>query len=99
MKAEGRERGEEFLQKYAQFARDHGAIDPELIFREGKKREQLLELMEEDQDIALLVLAAGDSKEGPGPLVSSLGTSGSPFPIPVVVVPCEMTPEEIESVT
>ena len=52
-----------------------------------------------DQDIALLVLAAGDSKEGPGPLVSSLGDSSNSFSIPVVVVPCEMTFEDIENVT
>ena len=99
MKAEAREEGEAQLQKYAQFCREHGNIDPELIYREGETREQILELVEEDQDIALLVLAAGDSKDGPGPLVSSLGSSGSPFSIPVVVVPCEMTFEEIESVT
>ncbi|MEM7291427.1 MAG: universal stress protein, partial [Pseudomonadota bacterium] len=55
MKAEARERGEEFLQKYAQFCRDHGKIDPELIYREGKTKEQILQLVEEDQDIALMV--------------------------------------------
>ncbi len=99
MKAEAREAGEAELQRYAQFCREHGNIDPELIFREGKTREQILELVEEDQDIALLVLAAGDSKEGPGPLVSSLGDSSNSFSIPVVVVPCEMTFDDIENVT
>ena len=99
MKAEARELGEEKLQEYAQYCRDHGKIDPELIFREGSTIENILELIEEDQDISLLVLAAGDSSEGPGPLVSSLGRSGSSFSIPVVVVPCEMTVEDIESVT
>jgi len=52
MKAESREAGEAQLQKYAQFCREHGSIDPELIFREGKTEEQLLELVEEDQDIS-----------------------------------------------
>jgi nucleotide-binding universal stress UspA family protein len=99
MKAEGRELGEQQLNKYAHFCREHGAIDPELIFRQGPTKEQILELVEEDQDIALLVLAAGDGTEGPGPLVSSLGGSGTSFTIPVVVVPCEMTFDDIESVT
>ncbi len=99
MKAEAREAGEAELERYAQFCREHGSIDPELILREGKTLDQILELVDEDQDIALLVLAAGDSSEGPGPLVSSLGGVGSLFSIPVVVVPCEMTFDDIESVT
>ena len=99
MKAEAREQGEEQLQTYAQFCRDHGSIDPELIYREGKTHEQILELIEEDEDIAILVLAAGDAKDGPGPLVSSLGRAGSAFSIPVIVVPFDMTFEDIESVT
>lgn len=99
MKAEAREVAEEILEKYAQFCREHGKIDPELIFREGKTKEQIEALVEEDQDIALLVLAAGDGTEGPGPLVSSLGGAGSSFSVPVVVVPCDMTFADIESVT
>ncbi|MDJ0613397.1 MAG: universal stress protein [Rhizobiaceae bacterium] len=99
MKAEARERADEQLEKYAQFSREHGSIDPELIYREGRTQEQILELVEEDQDIAILVLAAGDGKDGPGPLVASLGAAGSAFTIPVIVVPCEMTFEEIDSVT
>lgn len=99
MKAEAREVGEEQLEKYAQFCRDHGSIDPELLFREGKTREVIEDLVDEDEDMSLLVLAAGDGKEGPGPLVSSLGGAGSVFSIPVVVVPCSMTFEDIESVT
>ena len=32
--------------------------------------EEILKLIEEDEDIAILVLAAGTGKEGPGPLVA-----------------------------
>jgi len=99
MKAEAREIGEAALEKYAQFCRENGRIDPELIFREGKTHEEVLSLIEEDQDIAVLVLAAGDSVEGPGPLVSALGGSGNAYTIPVIVVPCGMTFDDIENVT
>ena len=99
MEAEAQETGEAALEKYAQFCREHGNIDPELIFRQGKTHEQVLKLIEEDQDIAVLVLAAGDSAEGPGPLVSALGGSGNAYTIPVIVVPCNMTFDEIDSVT
>lgn len=99
MKIEAREAGEAALEKSAQYSREHGNTDPELIYREGKTIEELQKLIEEDQDIAALVLAAGDSKEGPGPLVSALAGSSSTYSIPVIVVPCTMTNEEIESVT
>mgnify|MGYP001205371065 CR=1 FL=1 len=99
MKAEAQEVGEEALQKAAEFCREHGSIDPELLFRQGKTHEEVLKLIEEDQDIAVLVLAASDSVDGPGPLVSALGGSGNAYTIPVIVVPCNMTFDEIESVT
>ena len=99
MKQEARETGEAILEKYAQYSRENGSIDPELIYKEGKKYEELLTLIEEDQDIAVLVLAAGESADGPGPLVSALAGSGAAFSIPVIVVPCNMSDEEIDSVT
>lgn len=99
MRAEAREEAEAALDKFARISRDQANIDPELVIREGTTREQILELIEEDPDIALLVLAAGDSKEGPGPLVSSIAGRGAAFPIPVTVVPSEMSDEDIEAVT
>ncbi|MEM8652074.1 MAG: universal stress protein [Pseudomonadota bacterium] len=99
MKAEARENGEAALHKYAQFSREHGSIDPELVYREGKTIEELQSLIEEDQDIAALVLAAGDGADGSGPLVGALSANGGTYPIPVIVVPGAMTFEDIDSVT
>ena len=54
----------------------------------GAKADAVIRLIEEDEDIALLVLAAGTGAEGPGPLVSMLATSaGAQFPVPVAIVP------------
>lgn len=72
-------------------------IEPELVVREGKPTEQIHQLIEEDQDIAILVLAAGASKEGPGPLVASIAGKTAAFPIPVTVVPQNLSDEEIAS--
>jgi hypothetical protein len=41
------------------------------------------------------VLAAGGGKDGPGPLVSSIAGRGNAFPIPVTVVPFDITDEEL----
>ncbi len=97
MMAEAREAGEAALQEVAKFARERANIDPELVIREGNIGEELLKLIEEDRDISILVLAAGEGKEGPGPLVSSVGTRG--YPIPVTVVPANMSDEDIEAVS
>lgn len=99
MRAEAREEAEAALDKFARIARESANIDPELAIREGATHQEVLSLIEEDPDIALLVLAAGESKEGPGPLVSSIAGRNAAFPIPVVVVPCDMSDEEIEAVT
>lgn len=82
------------LDQYAARAREQG-IEPELVVREGKPSEEIHALIEEDQDIAILVLAAGMGKEGPGPLVSSIAGKGTGFPIPVTVIPQSLSDEDI----
>lgn len=72
-------------------------IEPELVVREGSRVEEIHKLIEEDQDIAILVLAAGSGKEGPGPLVASVVGKGAAFPIPVTVIPQTLSDEDIES--
>lgn len=85
------------LDAYAGKVRHKAGIEPELVVREGKPVEQIHKLIEDDQDIAILVLAAGAGKEGPGPLVSSIAGKGAAFPIPVTVVPQNLSDDEIES--
>lgn len=74
-------------------------IESEEIIREGKKAEEIVALIEEDEDIAILVLGASTDPDGPGPLVTLLATgkgAGS-FPIPISIVPGALSPEEIEA--
>lgn len=76
-----------------------GAVEAELVIREGQPAAAIHKLIDEDRDIAILVLAAGVGNDGPGPLVSSLATRGGPaFPIPVTIVPGEMSDEDIAAV-
>jgi nucleotide-binding universal stress UspA family protein len=99
MRAEAREEAETALDRFSRFAREKANIEPELVVREGVTREEILTQIEEDPDIGVLVLAAGEDKEGPGPLVASIAGRGAAFPIPVVVVPSDMSDEDIEAVT
>ena len=97
MRAEAMEEAEAIMAKAAQRVRETIGIDPEIVIREGSATEQINALVEEDRDIAILVLAAGSAKEGPGPLVSAVAGRGASFPIPVTVLPDTLTDEEIDA--
>jgi hypothetical protein len=85
--------------KAAQNIRENVGIDAEIVIREGSAAEQINAVIEEDRDIARLVLAAGSAKEGPGPLVSSIAGRAAAFPIPVTVLPDTLTNEEIDALS
>ncbi len=72
-------------------------IVPEEIIREGQKAEEIVKLIEEDRDFGILVLGAATDPSGPGPLVSSLaaGAKAGTFPIPITIVPGNLTLDEI----
>jgi nucleotide-binding universal stress UspA family protein len=97
MRAEAREEAEAVVAKLAQTVRETIGIEPEIVIREGSSAEQINLIIEEDRDIAILVLAASSAKEGPGPLVSSVAGKGAAFPIPVTVLPETLTNEELDA--
>lgn len=99
MRAEATEEAEATLARFADIARRHSSIEPELVIREGARAEQINHLIAEDEDIAILVLAAGLDKDGPGPLVSSIaGRLAATFPVPITIVPGALTDEEIAAI-
>lgn len=74
-------------------------IETEEVIREGKITDEILKLINEDEDIAILVLGAAADAKGPGPLVSSIGAgklAGS-FPIPINIVPGSLTLDELKA--
>jgi len=72
-------------------------IVPEEIVREGHMAEEIVKLIYEDEDFGVFVLGASADPAGPGPLVSWLaaGAKAGNFPIPVTIVPGNLTLEEI----
>jgi nucleotide-binding universal stress UspA family protein len=72
-------------------------ISCEEVIREGTKAEEILKMIEEDEDVAILVLGAAIDPQGPGPLVSSLaaGTAAGTFPIPITIVPGNLSLDDI----
>ncbi|MET0632398.1 MAG: universal stress protein [Xanthobacteraceae bacterium] len=99
MRAEAHEEANAVLDRHAARSSSITGIMPQRVIREGEKAKQLLELIEEDEDIAILVLAAATGKEGPGPLVSSLAKTAGEFPIPVAIVPGHLSDADLDSMS
>jgi nucleotide-binding universal stress UspA family protein len=74
-------------------------VETEEVIREGPKADEIIKLIDEDEDIALLVLGASIDAKGPGPLVASLaaGSHAGTFPVPITIVPGNLTLELIRS--
>jgi nucleotide-binding universal stress UspA family protein len=99
MRAEAHEEANAILDRYAARANGVAGITPERVIREGNIADEILKLIDEDEDIGILVLAAATEKEGPGPLVANLSKSAGTYPIPVAIVPGHLSDEEIDALS
>jgi nucleotide-binding universal stress UspA family protein len=99
MKAEAHEEANAALDKYSTRANGIAGVTAERVVREGATADEIMGLIEEDEDIAILVLAAGTGKDGPGPLVVSFGANAGDYPIPVAIVPGHLSDEELDALT
>ena len=75
------------------------AVPTEEVIREGKKLEEIVKQIDEDEDVAVLVLGASKDAAGPGPLVSGLATGAlaGKFAIPITIVPGDLAVEDIKA--
>ena len=99
MKAEAHEAANAALDKFSSRANGVAGLTPERAIREGDVAHEILNLIEADEDIAILVLAAATGKEGPGPLVSSLAKTAGAYPIPVAIVPGHLADDELDAMS
>ena len=97
MQAEALEATNAAFGKFAARAKVIADIVPDRVIREGDPVQEIIKLIDEDTDIGILVLAAGTSNEGPGPLITSLAKSAGTFPIPVAIVPGHLSDEDIDA--
>jgi nucleotide-binding universal stress UspA family protein len=99
MREEARERIHAHFEVFAKWMRDRLGVDPELVIREGEPVPEILAQVRDDPEIGVLVLGAGTEKNGPGPLVTQLSRSSGSLPVPVTIVPGELSKERLEAVT
>ncbi|MGV3574399.1 MAG: universal stress protein [Devosia sp.] len=95
LRAEAVEEAERNLDSRLARIKEIGDVRAETVIREGNGAEQIEQLIDKDHDIAILVLAASKSGEGPGPLVTHFAGRAHALPIPLTIVPGRMSDEEI----
>ncbi len=99
MREEARERIEVHFEVFAKWMRDRQHIEPELVVREGQPVSEIIQQVLDDPEIGVLVLGAGTGKKGPGPLVTQLSKSAGTLPIPITIVPGDLSKERLEAIT
>jgi hypothetical protein len=95
MRDEAHAEAEGMLYEAAKVVNELSGIIPELLIPFGLQTECVGQIIRDDHDISILVLAAGTGKEGPGPLVSMFATAVQA--IPVTIVPGNFSNDQIDA--
>ena len=96
MEEEAMEEAREQVAIHAHEIKRISGLDAETVIRKGKSEDVISEIIAEDHDIHLLVLGA-EVDGDPGPLISSFReVLLNVLHMPVLVVPGNMTDEEID---
>ena len=96
---EARERIEVHFEVFAKWMRDRQNVNPELVIREGEVMPEILAQITEDPAIGVLVLGASTDNKGPGPLINALSRQAGTLPLPITIVPGDLSKEKLESIT
>ena len=94
-----RERIEVHYEVFAKWMRDRQGVEPELVIREGEAVPEIMAQVREDPEIGVLVLGAASDAKGPGPLVTALSKQAGTLPIPITIVPGDLSKERLEAIT
>ncbi|MEQ9637321.1 MAG: universal stress protein [Devosia marina] len=95
LRAEAVEEAERNLDRRMARIKEIGEVRAESVIREGNGAEQIERVIDKDHDIAILVLAASKSPDGPGPLVTHFAARANVLPIPLTIVPGRMSEDEV----
>jgi nucleotide-binding universal stress UspA family protein len=100
MREEARQEAEAIVARYADVAVSLTGQPPAIYIREGKSRDELIKLLDEDTSISVLVLGSASGSEGPGPLVSAFaGKLGNQLRVPLTIVPGALSEAEIDAIS
>ena len=100
MADERRQEAEERLQALAAEVHNYADIRPVLFVEEGRKLEQILKLIDKEPDINAMVLGCAPDGKGSNDLVQELSNELTKrLRIPLLIVPGNLTDEQIKNLT
>jgi nucleotide-binding universal stress UspA family protein len=99
MREEARLEAEQAVARYADITATLTGQPPSIYIREGKSRDELIKLLNEDRSICVLVLGAASGSEGPGPLVTAFSRAGGQLRVPLTIVPGSLSEAEIDAIS
>ena len=99
MREEHRERIQAHYEVFAKWMRDKQGVEPELVIREGEPVAEIIAQVNDDPEVGVLVLGAATDRKGPGPLVTALTKNAGALPIPITIVPGDLSKERLEAIT
>jgi nucleotide-binding universal stress UspA family protein len=99
LKIEAEEEARQLLARWTALAQAVATEPPETLIEQGDAATEIFRVIEADEDMTMLVLAAGSSHEDPGSLVAQLGRTAGIYPIPVVIVPAHLSEEELDALS
>jgi nucleotide-binding universal stress UspA family protein len=100
MREERRQEAEARLQELSRHVQALSGHMPMLHVREGDARDELLKLLDEEPSISILVLGAGTSAKGPGPLITALtGKYANKLRVPLTIVPGTLADEDVDAIS
>ncbi|ORE95265.1 universal stress protein [Acuticoccus yangtzensis] len=99
MREEAEEEAQEMLDRVLTKMAPKLPAEPERKVVIANRIEGIRQAIAEDPAIMVLVLAAAQGSEGPGPLVSAIaGGQAGAYPVPITIVPGGLSEEEIDAI-
>lgn len=100
MQDEAREHAEQTLQTLAAKVQTMTGKVPALYIREGRRRDEVLSLIDEEPSISIVVLGTATDRQDPGPLVTYLiSRMSDQMRVPLTLVPGQLSEADIDKLT
>ncbi len=99
MEVERREQAEELLQVVSAVVQKLSGTTPVVYIREGPLKDQLMQLIAEEPDISVLVLAAAAGSDDPGQVIAHIMKNIGKLRVPVTIVPGNLTDDQIDALS
>lgn len=100
MRKEKRQEAEKLMQEFSDYVHEWTKTIPEIILREGMVGEEIANTIEEDTNISMLVIGTSPDSPSRGKLLPWLSTAiGDRLLIPMLIIPGNLTDQQIEALT